>query len=83
VLAAGIHHNYESTTVNKNSPPRVDQLWQHVFCQFGVADNGILSALFELGTVGGSGPSSGLGGMNGINEAGGASGNGTAAEASV
>jgi hypothetical protein len=31
-------HDHESNTVNKNPPPGVDQLWQHVFCQFGVAN---------------------------------------------
>ena len=29
----------------KIRPPQLDQLWQHVFYQFGVADHGVLSAI--------------------------------------
>ena len=50
-LQLRIYH--ESTTVNKNPPPGVDQLWQHVFCQFRVADYDPLpafsSVIFRVG----------------------------------
>ena len=44
MLDRSFHYDYEiDTVVNKNSPPGLDQLWPHVFCQFRVADHGVLS----------------------------------------
>jgi hypothetical protein len=36
------------TPSTKIRPPGLDQLWQHVFCQLGVADHGVLSAFSSV-----------------------------------
>ena len=73
----GFHydHDHESNTVSKNPPPGVNQLRQHMFCQFGVAYCLPFHRFFaELGRV--------LGGV-GLSGIVGTSGNGMAAEASA
>jgi len=74
-------HDHEPNTVKKNSPPGVDQLWQHVFFQFSVGDYGVLSTFSSVicrvreGAWGGGG----VAGTSGN----GTSGNGTVVEASA